>query len=130
MEGTPDAPPDSGYPVEYLAGIRLFNQGDFFEAHEAWEELWLISTGEVKRFLQGLIQCAAALHHYQLNRLGAARKTFERSRQRFEGLPEDYMSLRIPDFLLEMEAFLNPPEQTRSQDGPHRKLPSIWLGRV
>ena len=24
----------------YLEGIRLFNAGDFFEAHDTWEEVW------------------------------------------------------------------------------------------
>jgi len=45
-------------------GIRLFNQGKYWEAHEALEEVWLKALGERKRFLQGLIQAAASLHHY------------------------------------------------------------------
>ena len=28
------------YDPRYLAGIRLFNDHDFFEAHEVWEEYW------------------------------------------------------------------------------------------
>lgn len=43
-------------------GAALFNQGLYWEAHEAWEELWLELSGDPKVFLQGLIQLAAAYH--------------------------------------------------------------------
>src|SRR5437879_287850 len=33
------------YDPRYLAGIVLFNRGDFFEAHEVWEALWMESFG-------------------------------------------------------------------------------------
>lgn len=93
------------YPEEYIKGIELFNQGEYFEAHETWESLWLVSTGAEKRFLQGLIQSAVALYHYELQRFGAARKTFERAREKLLGLPQQYMSLDIPTFLNQMERF-------------------------
>lgn len=41
-------------------GTEQFNCGQFYEAHESWEELWLEATGNEKLFLQGLIQIAAA----------------------------------------------------------------------
>jgi hypothetical protein len=44
-------------------GIELFNSHRFWEAHEAWEEIWLEAKGNEKTFLQGLIQVAAAYHH-------------------------------------------------------------------
>jgi hypothetical protein len=48
---------------EVLArGADLFNRGLYWEAHEAWEELWLGLEDEPKLFVQGLIQVAAAGH--------------------------------------------------------------------
>jgi predicted metal-dependent hydrolase len=45
------------------AGAKLFDDGRYFEAHEAWEEHWLVEKDETRRLLlQGLIQIAAALH--------------------------------------------------------------------
>lgn len=43
-------------------GVELFNQGEFWHAHEAWEEAWLEEDDEPKRFLQGLIQVAAGYY--------------------------------------------------------------------
>jgi predicted metal-dependent hydrolase len=45
--------------------VELFNEHQFWHAHEAWEELWLHTSGDEKTFLQGLIQLAAAYHHVQ-----------------------------------------------------------------
>ena len=45
------------------AGARLFDEGRFFEAHEAWEAHWLVEKDASRRLLlQGLIQIAAAFH--------------------------------------------------------------------
>jgi hypothetical protein len=43
-------------------GCELFNRGRFFDAHEAWETLWLHAHGPRRLFLQGLIQIAAGCH--------------------------------------------------------------------
>ncbi|MDM7324494.1 MAG: DUF309 domain-containing protein, partial [Thermus sp.] len=41
---------------------HLFQKGRYFEAHEVLEEVWREAHGEKRRFLQGLILLAAALH--------------------------------------------------------------------
>jgi len=58
--------------VRFQEGIGQFNRGQFFEAHETWEEIWLAAQEPERTFLQGIIQVAAAFHHYQRgNRAGA-----------------------------------------------------------
>src|SRR5690606_20932959 len=44
-------------------GIALFNEGEWFEAHESWEDIWHMAAGPRKLFYQGLIQCAVTLEH-------------------------------------------------------------------
>jgi predicted metal-dependent hydrolase len=47
----------------FARGARLFDAGEFFEAHEAWEGRWRVAPDKAERdFLQGLIQVAAAFH--------------------------------------------------------------------
>ena len=43
-------------------GRLLFNAGRYFEAHEAWEQAWLVEQGDARVLLQGLIQVAAGCH--------------------------------------------------------------------
>lgn len=45
---------------------ELFNQGEFWEAHEALEQVWRsVADEDEAKVLQGLIQAAAALFHRQ-----------------------------------------------------------------
>jgi predicted metal-dependent hydrolase len=47
----------------FARGARLFNAGEFFDAHEAWEDRWRAAPeASERRFLQGLIQVAAGFH--------------------------------------------------------------------
>jgi len=51
-------------PAWVRRAVELFNQGKFWDAHEALEQIWrsVPDEGEA-RVLQGLIQAAAALFH-------------------------------------------------------------------
>ena len=53
-------PPDP----RFYEGLKHFNAGDFYEAHEVWEDLWKDLTGPERTFYQGLVQAAVACHHY------------------------------------------------------------------
>ena len=78
----------SDYDPRYLAGIVLFNRGDFFEAHEVWESLWMDTAGPDKRFYQALIQAAVALLHFANGNVRGALKLYRSSK--------DYMSRYAP----------------------------------
>jgi predicted metal-dependent hydrolase len=54
-------------------GIILFNSGQYYEAHEIWEDLWrLTPAGPLKTCYQGLIQAAVGMYHLcNLNEAGA-----------------------------------------------------------
>lgn len=53
-------------------GQSLFNDERFFEAHEAWEELWHFERGRDRIFIQGLIQVAGHMVHIQKGRWSGA----------------------------------------------------------
>jgi predicted metal-dependent hydrolase len=57
-------------------GIERFNQGRYWEAHEAWEGDWMPDRrGPDSGFYKGLIQIAAGcLHYTRRNRRGAVNK--------------------------------------------------------
>jgi predicted metal-dependent hydrolase len=55
--------PDAARGVWFERGLQAYAAGEYFEAHELWEELWRDEPPEGdKVFLQGLIQVAAAMH--------------------------------------------------------------------
>ena len=83
------------YPTEYLRGIEHFNRGEFFEAHEAWETIWLHSSGIEKQFYQGLIQGAAALLKSQQGAVAAAKRLEEAALKKLAGVPDIYLGLNV-----------------------------------
>lgn len=54
-----------GRDVRYAAYFHHFNQGDYYEAHDVLESLWLEQGREAKSapFYQGLIQLAGGFVH-------------------------------------------------------------------
>ena len=97
------------------AGLRLYEAGEFFAAHEEWEIVWLKSPEPEKTFLQGLIQVTAAFHHLQRNnRLGtvlllqAALRRLDRYPASFGGISVASLRDYVRDCLLKLEESEDP----------------------
>jgi hypothetical protein len=123
--------PEVSYDPRYLAGIVLFNQGDFFEAHEAWEALWMETTGEEKKFYQGLIQAAVGLCHFCNGNLRGAVKLYHSSRGYMTPYGPRYLGLDQERFWADMERCFapllqeaEPPKGTAPQE---EDIPTIGL---
>ena len=74
-------------------GVNLFNDHHFWHAHEAWEEIWLRSTGDEKIFLQGLIQLAAAYHHVQRGTFRGGVRLFDAALRKLERFADGYVGI-------------------------------------
>jgi uncharacterized protein len=97
--------PDDAPSIEtlYADGIRYFNECEFFEAHETWEELWTEYRGPARRFYQGLIQAAVALHHFGNGNIRGARKVYLSSRAYLDDYRPSYLGLNLDEFLEQYE---------------------------
>lgn len=91
------------YDPHYLQGIEHFNVCDFFEAHEVWEELWTDYQGPLRKFYQGLIQVAVALHHFGNGNIRGAKKLYHSSRAYLEPYRSVCEGLDLDKLLAEME---------------------------
>ena len=90
----------------YEQGIELFNEGRFFECHEAWEEVWKRSDGEVKLFYQGLIQAAVAILHAQRGNLEGARSLYEKASAKLDPIPHEHLGLAVGELRIELSRFI------------------------
>lgn len=97
------------YPIEYIAGIDLYNAGEYHAAHDAWEERWMGPVGpDEKLFLQAMIQSAVAFHHLQIGRPGAARRMYLMSKEKFARLNQSvFMSLDLVDYQAQLDRALS-----------------------
>ena len=103
------------YAPLYLRGIAHFNAREFFEAHEAWEDLWRAYRGELRLFYKGLIQAAVALHHFGNGNLRGARKVYLSSRGYLSEYLPGRCGLDLVKFLGELDSCF--AEVAASQDG-------------
>lgn len=80
-------------------GIELFNRGEFFEAHEVLEDVWRVAPQAERKFLQGLIQVAVALHHHSTGNLAGARSLLERGAGNLKGYPANFAGIELTALL-------------------------------
>ena len=106
----------TNYDPRYLAGVLFFNAHDFFEAHEVWEELWMESHGDERKFVQGLIQAAVGLFHFSGGNLGGAVKLYRSSRDYMKPCGSPFMGLDSDAFWQNMEECFRPLLTTPSPD--------------
>ena len=90
----------------YLEGIRLFNAGEFWHAHEHWETCWRGSVEPEATFYQGIIQAAAALVHWQRGNPRGLRRNWEKGRPKLVALPPSMRGLDLRGLIADMDRFV------------------------
>ena len=91
------------HEADYRRGLELFNQGDFFEAHEVLEDVWRAAPAEEKKFLQGLIQVAVGLHHHSRGNVAGARSLLARAHRNLSRYPERHGGIDLAGLRREVE---------------------------
>lgn len=101
------------YPAGYLEGVGLFNQGHFWHAHEAWEEVWKATDDpRLRLYLKGIIQTAAALVHWQRGNPRGLHLNWQKARPKLLEQPEMVLGLRVAPLIEAMDRF----ERVRGAD--------------
>jgi hypothetical protein len=83
-------------PEELLQlGVDLYNAGHYWNAHEAWEEVWLESERPLRNFYQGLIQLTAAFVHVTRKEHPGSVRLLDSGIEKLEAYPASYMGLDL-----------------------------------
>ena len=92
--------------LEALAeGVRRFNAGAHWEAHEVWEEAWRQEQGELRLLLHGLILSAAGWVQRGRGREAGARTLFVRALARLKGLDPHAGGVDVAQLREDLEAW-------------------------
>ncbi len=83
------------YSPAYLEGVRLFNAGHYWHAHEQWEACWLAASGDDALFYKAIIQAAAALVKWRQGNPRGLARNWAKSRARLDALPDRYHGLDL-----------------------------------
>jgi uncharacterized protein len=76
-------------------GVRLWDEGRLFEAHECLEAVWHAAPEQDRDLWQGVIQVAVAGVHCQRGNPAGAAALFERAGERLAGYPEQHRGIDV-----------------------------------
>ena len=83
----------------WCEGIELFDAGEYWHAHERWEEIWrAMGNGpddDAEIVLRGFIQLAAGLHLVHAGRLDGARHNLEKAARKLLLAPATFLGIEL-----------------------------------
>jgi predicted metal-dependent hydrolase len=88
-------------------GIIFFNAGQYFEAHEAWEDLWRPARGPLRLYYQGLVQAAVGLHHLHHANPNGARAQLTKALSKLEEYPDRFCRIDNRKLIDDLRAVLD-----------------------
>lgn len=106
------------------AGVAVYNEGEYHDAHDAWEDLWLdLSAGtDDERLLHGLIQYTAAVFHARNGNWAGAVGLADSGRGYLRHLPDDYRGVNLDTVRSSLAAVEADPERVERARPPALRI--------
>jgi len=93
-------------PIEFWTAVEQFNQRQFYACHDSLEALWMDALEPDKKFYQGILQIAVALHHLENQNWRGAMILLGEGIRRLHHYPLDYGGIQIEPFLEQVVGLL------------------------
>ena len=104
-------------------GLRCYESGEYFDAHEHWESVWLKCDEPEKTFLQALIQITAAFHHLQRENFKGTASLLRGALRKLDGFPSSYGGIEVEVVRKSVRAWLRALDQENPP--PNLAIPRI-----
>jgi predicted metal-dependent hydrolase len=85
-------------PALVHQGLKEFNAGEYYEAHETLEHAWMDEEGPIRDLYRGILQVAVAYYQIRRENYRGALKMFLRSLQWLEPLPDVCQGIDVGKF--------------------------------
>jgi len=106
MTDSPDRLCDAPLHPQAAEGLRLFNAGEYFEAHEALEDAWNTEKGKVRELYRGILQIAVVYLHITRQNYNGAVKVYDRSQKWLKDWPELCRGIEVGQLRKDAEAVI------------------------
>lgn len=87
-----------------MKGLVLFNQGEYWKAHEALEEAWREEAGQVRHLYRGILQVGVAYLHIKRGNYDGALKLYRRSKYWLDPFPRVCRGVNVGQLQADLEA--------------------------
>ena len=87
----------------FREGMKQYKAMDYFEAHEAWEDLWSDYYLEDRKFVQGLIQLAVSFVHIGNGNMNGAKNLLRKCKEKFQEFSGVHRGINVSVLLNQIE---------------------------
>ncbi len=92
--------------LDITEGIKLFNNSDFFAAHDFFEDLWMEANYDDKKFYQGLVQISVGCFHLICGNLNGAKSQILKGINKLLDFIPEYNSLELTKLISKFKKIL------------------------
>ena len=86
-----------------IRGIKLFNQGAYFEAHEELEIAWRAEKTVLRNLYRGILQVGVAYYHIQRKNYHGGTVMLARALNWLTPFPEDFYGIDLNTFVQDIK---------------------------
>ena len=101
--------------VEFARGVALFNKQQYFEAHEAWENVWRDMSDkqedDAEIILRGLIQFTAGLHLFSIGKLAGAMRNLLKAKEKLTLYDKPFLGIDLNGLVATIPSSVNTPQE-------------------
>lgn len=93
--------------IDISDGIALFNECDFFSAHDFFEDIWMDANRDEKEFFQGLVQVSVGCYHLICGNLKGANSQLTKGKIKLRKFEPEFNNVELVEFNKRIEKLLN-----------------------
>ncbi len=117
--------------VAHLEAIRLFDEGNYFGAHEAWETCWALSKdSHEEAFFKGLAQLGAGYTHWVRGNAHGVVALLGRALERIGLMGSPYGGIDIDAFIAQTTEVRELARRAEAKGAPLPELPRRAVPRA
>ena len=93
-------------PKIVIKGLQTFNEGDFYTAHECFEDAWREMESDTREFFRALLHLSGGYFRLTQDRPSAAKKFFRRALYWMHKFPSPYLGIKTDEIISHAEGLI------------------------
>ena len=89
-----------------IVGIALFNDSDFFAAHDFFEDCWMECEREERKFYQGLVQVSVGSYHLISGNYKGCVSQYKKAEKKLRGYSAVHKKINLALLLDQIEPII------------------------
>ncbi|RMD51119.1 MAG: DUF309 domain-containing protein [Ignavibacteria bacterium] len=87
---------------ELLKGVALFNDHEFFQAHDVFEDIWMECKNEEKLFFQGMVQISVGCFHAISGNMRGANSQLEKGIEKLKKFSPLHRKIDLKSLIIDI----------------------------